>query len=636
MQEAGEKGLGGGRNLELSELAAYVREKYHMQEQHKWADFPGFSVLTHPHTGKWVALLMRHWDGDSGEEIQRCDLKCGQQVLYEQPQPFLSKPFRMKGPKWVGITFEDGTNPQVVFQLFDRAISSEDREGCTIVLQHAPVQQTVVYPSEPLPPVQKSFPALGVRVPEKIQEMLRLYEHGDESFREKCFNFWKQGKFMEDYEDNEPWTGDYKRYFPTYHDLNVRQLRGYFTWRTQVRKGKYTPIAASFAYLYVYELLNGIGASSPEDSLEKLRNFKEKFVDSGIGDPAMEGNLRNWMLEFAVVQGVSPELARQYMEPELLRQDDALEKLAHPEEAGDQELFSAICTFEGKKLGESPVLQKEESGGKHLFAQVWRTAWKRYHENGKNLFIVCFGEKQFLSWYPLGNAVYWEEQPHPDGVYVLDPCRTYRCQQGSWQVEEYNKLYYNKNKFQALFHEADRQLRKYLKTGRYLREKPEEAWAAPFVEAVLEQDQRERLEAAKPKIVIDLSNLDQIRRDAVLTRDSLLTEEERQEIPDDKPEPPVPQEISPVVSQETHSEGTDVPGLDQIHSQILWALLQRESPEPILRSHHLMASVVADTINEAFLDRMGDTVLEFDGSTLAVVEDYREDILDMLEDRSDE
>ena len=99
MQEAGEKGLGGGRNLELSELAAYVREKYHMQEQHKWADFPGFSVLTHPHTGKWVALLMRHWDGDSGEEIQRCDLKCGQQVLYEQPQPFLSKPFRMKGPK---------------------------------------------------------------------------------------------------------------------------------------------------------------------------------------------------------------------------------------------------------------------------------------------------------------------------------------------------------------------------------------------------------------------------------------------------------------------------------------------------------------------------------------------------------
>ena len=65
--------------MELSELTAYAEEKFHIQEQHKWADFPGFSVLVDPNTGKWVALLMRQWDSDTGTEIQQCDIKCGRQ-----------------------------------------------------------------------------------------------------------------------------------------------------------------------------------------------------------------------------------------------------------------------------------------------------------------------------------------------------------------------------------------------------------------------------------------------------------------------------------------------------------------------------------------------------------------------------
>ena len=48
-----------GALLELAELTAYAEEKFHIQEQHKWADFPGFSVLSDPDTGKWLALLMR-------------------------------------------------------------------------------------------------------------------------------------------------------------------------------------------------------------------------------------------------------------------------------------------------------------------------------------------------------------------------------------------------------------------------------------------------------------------------------------------------------------------------------------------------------------------------------------------------
>ena len=57
--------------MELSQLTAYAQLKFHMREQRPWPDFPGFSVLADPVTGKWAALLMRQWDSDSGEEIQR-------------------------------------------------------------------------------------------------------------------------------------------------------------------------------------------------------------------------------------------------------------------------------------------------------------------------------------------------------------------------------------------------------------------------------------------------------------------------------------------------------------------------------------------------------------------------------------
>ncbi|MCC6094056.1 MAG: TerB N-terminal domain-containing protein, partial [Eubacterium sp.] len=94
-------------------------------------------------------------------------------------------------------------------------------------------------------------------IPQKILAMARLYEYGDGSLLNKAQNLYRQGKFMEDYEDHVPWNGTIHRYFTTYHDLNLRQLRGYFTWRTEVRKGRYKPIATSLAYLYIYELLCG-------------------------------------------------------------------------------------------------------------------------------------------------------------------------------------------------------------------------------------------------------------------------------------------------------------------------------------------------------------------------------------------
>ena len=48
--------------------------------------------------------------------------------------------------------------------------------------------------------------------------------------------------------------------------------------------------------------------------------------------------------------------------------------------------------------------------------------------------------------------------------------------------------------------------------------------------------------------------------------------------------------------------------------------------EEIVRENHLMPSLIADAVNEAFFDEIGDTVLSCDDDRLSLVEDYREDL----------
>lgn len=262
--------------MRLSDLTAFAEEKYHILEQHKWANFPGVSVLVDPNTQKWVALLMRGWDAELGEEIELCDLKCGMESLSGSYNSFISPPFRMRGKNWLGVRFNGNTEKDIVYRLFDKAMSAGEQRGFTIILGSEPAAQQTQNRETPIPFGKAPASEKNALLPEKIREMMSLYTYGDGSFRQKCRNFYIQGKCMADYEDNAPWNGAFHRYFTTYHDLSIKQLRGYFTWRTKLRKGIYEPVSTSLAYLYVYELLNGIGADSTEDALLKMRelNFR--------------------------------------------------------------------------------------------------------------------------------------------------------------------------------------------------------------------------------------------------------------------------------------------------------------------------------------------------------------------------
>ena len=622
--------------MDLSDLAAYAEEKYQIREQFKWADFPGFSVLAEPYTGKWAALLMRLHDAETGRDIQRCDIKCGIHTLSEINEPYLTTPFRMKGDKWVGVAIDERTQADVVYRLFDRAVYYGEQRGYTLVLDNTPQQNSAgSYQETALPLSGSSRYSPDPDIPEKILQMMRMYRYGDGSFQQKCKNFYRQGKFMEDYEDDKPWSGSFLHYFPTYHDLSTEQLRGYFTWRSNIRKGNWQPVASSLSYIYIYELLNGIGADSAEDSLRKMKAFEKNYLDTGLGDEEIRRNLRRWMLEFAVINKLPAETAREYADPETLSKDAFLMILRDPKEHGDEEIFNALNAFTGEKLSQSPVITKNEAKGRHLFAEVWRYGSQFYFQNNKNLFVSCFGKENLYHWYPLANAVYYrQDQNTADSEFILTECRKFICRGGMWMEKKFETISFEKKRFLALLHEADRLLRKYLNTGHALKQKPEEAWASPYAEAVIEIDRRKTIEAAKPKINIDLSGLEKIRRDSLQTRDSLLTEEE---LADEQEAELISSAEIPATSLSTphdsyiHESNNElVSPLSPLYTQIIQMLLRGESPDAVIREQHLIASVITDSINELLFDEIGDNVLECDGSTITLVEDYKEDIINIL------
>ncbi len=630
--------------MELNELIAYAKEKYQIEEQHKWDDFPGFSVLCHPQTGKWVALLMRQWDAESGTERELCDLKCGGHPLSRPDRPYLSAPIRMKGNKWVGVRFGAETEPDVVLRLFDRAIEDgrrrlfsygrelfrslevnidiQSERGVTIVLDAKPQRERSDYQDSALPFAHSGYQPPKEAVPERLRQLRRMFGYLAAPMGDRAKNFCQQARLMEDYEDDVPWTGDFVSYFPTYRDLNTRQLRGYFTWRTHIRRGEATPIATSAAYLYIYELLNGVGADSPEDSLRKLKLFEELFLDAGFGDARMRYHLRHWMLELAVIEGVPAETARAYADSELIENDRALAALRCPETRADEEVFSALCRFGGKKLAASPVLAADAERGRHLFSEAWRAA-ARYCWEGKDLFTLCFGERVRRPWYPLTNAVYVPKSRRVDSDYVLDESRSYHRRGGVWQAEAYEKSGFDRERLQGFLHETELRLRRYLKAGRALKARSADVWAAPYIEAVIDADRQAALEAARPKITLHLSGLEQIRREALMTQDSLLTEEEREEAA-------VPE--TPKVPETAAAEGETPDGLplDALQIRVLRALLRGESPSALIRENRLTPSLVSDRINEALFETFGDTVLSCEGDELALIEDYQEDISRML------
>lgn len=128
----------------------------------------------------------------------------------------------------------------------------------------------IAYPHESLPDnlTERETQLVG-----KIAEMRKLRELTYNGYIvQRCaeVTFVLQGDFMADVTDDFTRNAFCGMPTPMYAAMSISQLRTYFTWRTDARRGIYRQTDKSYVLLYAFELLNKIGVLSSEDAFGKL------------------------------------------------------------------------------------------------------------------------------------------------------------------------------------------------------------------------------------------------------------------------------------------------------------------------------------------------------------------------------
>lgn len=365
--------------------------------------------------------------------------------------------------------------------------------------------------------------------------------------------FYRQGLLMADFEDDCPYNGTFKSYFPTYNAMSDRQLRGYFTWRTQVRRGTVEETSTSFAFLYLYELICGIGVDDPLDGFNKIKAFWDAYR---AFEPGIDRFARVWLQDYAVFHRLDPKLLR---DSKTVMFDNALIELRRaardlapaptppdlaparrktseptlplpPDEAGEERLMTAINALSTYNLNNSRLDRSHHRDLRHVACAVY-VRMARYYDTHRKTGIVAslFGEETAMPYTMFASAVFFAPERHEDCEYRLDPIHIYRCQNGFWECMRIHGSRQKSSKLGEMMRACDQRLRLALDPTHPLKEEKVPKYLAKIIDdeivAWLSWDA-----AHQPvNIDIDLSQLGHIRSAAAQTREALLIDEERED-----------------------------------------------------------------------------------------------------------
>ena len=643
--------------MRLSELTNYARERHHIEELHKWREMPGLSVLVSPASGKWIALLMRERDA-GGRIRERCDLKYS--AFCELPaRDYLTQGFRMPG--WLGVRFGAETERAFLLHVFDLAVEEE-------------AEKVEGYYRETAIPGRSEFPA-------RIEAIYA------------CEDFLSAARAMEDYEDDCPFAGTVPLYQPEYRDLTPNELRGYFTWRAALRRGEVSPHCDAFVYLYLSELMLGVGAATAAETLDCMDAFASAYFSAGYGSEALQRNFKNWRFEYAVLNRVDAARVRAYENPALRHWDEALTVLREPEKQRDEAVFAALAELGGKKLTEARSVKGLGDRAAFYYAAIWRNA-------APLLFAACFGNLRMREWKPFSDAPRLKavcERAGQGFSYQLNELRSFAATGSGFTEYSYLRQQFDSKRFFAFLKEADTALRVRLLRGKASKDMSatqdialQEAFSRAFASC-------EAMEAAQKLAAVSVrrEKLADIRAAAEITTAALLTEAEigaeREELRRREAQKLPAKEDSSLAElingadckqadgafvqveaaecseaaehrklcandvsrrgesaacaeaaesssrgagKQGETEQTDKAGrteiLDALECRCLAALLRGESVRAELRAAHCLTSLFAERVNEKLYERFQDICLEAEGEELFLVPDYREELETLL------
>ena len=450
------------------------------------------------------------------------------------------------------------------------------------------------------------------KLPALLQAARSLEKGAARMYQNRRSLFLNQAKLLEFYKDD--YEGGYIShcYYPTYDLLSNRELRSYFAWRTKVRNGDIQPSCSCFAYLYLYELINGIGTGTPVEGLHKMDDFAAAYKEY---ESSLMNYYANWRKSYIIYYNLSDS----FLGGEEREGEEAhMAVLDSAQEQTDDAIAAAVKQLAPGWLNRSKFYKTHQTDMDRVIVQVLRQMHQHYSARSKRTFSEqLFGSRETHSVDLFCHAVFCDPLRHENSRYYITDSHYYECRNGYWTETSCFIDSHKRRKLEDLMKTIDASLRVALNDGKPIKSPSQLKWVTKVIEeevaALLETQKQQEAEAKR--VQIDYSALAQIRREAAITQDKLATEEEMEEEAPPAVQPPPPQpEALP----------GDCP-LDKTQYRLMQNLLYGGDTGWVQREGK-MVSVLLDSINEILYDTFQDAVIE----DQQVVEDYIDELKEMV------
>ena len=544
---------------------------------------------------------------------KRLDAVCGHSAIAEMRRPYL-RPCEARPESWASVDLDGPVRFNIICGVVDAAFKfvtdrkpmvDREKEAQAAYRSlssriHATLP-TNTYSDTPIAEEEVSVSP----VPDRIKQMRKLLSDDDIQTFSEAYIFVCQARFMDDYEDDFEYNGKRGSLFQAYRMMSDQQLRGYFGWRTAYRKGIERKYSAEYPFIYVCELINGIGWKDPNEGFEMLKKFLEAMPNEIFPHRAA------WTSDFCAAYGLTGKV------PLLGKDERSSHTLECPEDSTPQDALATAIHLSDYKIGMSKIMRDNEEDVAEVLIRLFRILRDKMDNGPRSLLDMGFVRSE-IAYYRMFPTALFYDSGRGEYDFSIRGVAHYRCSGTTWTKVIFRPSMAAPHWFGNLIRTVDSYLRPRIGVKGAI--KP--GVLPGTVEDISVRQAVDEWIAVKtyvppPVVEVDASVLHIIRKDADDVRDRIITEEERAQ-----PEPVA------VASNGPEEEGSPV--LGPIEAQFLRLLLDHKPYLDFLKENRQSADVLADIINEACFEVIGDIAIDMSTGKPEIIEDYIEDIEGIL------
>ena len=445
--------------------------------------------------------------------------------------------------------------------------------------------------------------------------------------------FYEQAQFMEDFEYDYAEVAPFSSYFPYYQQMGYEQLRTYFTWRSRVRKGTIEATAASYAFLYIYELLSQIGVDDPVDGLNKLVFFWRSFR---VFDPVIDPYVLEWLKDYHIYYTLPHTFKEFVTQNQLISHYPTVFGYDSDQETS-LDLFATFSKYEIKKSifyteEYQPMIHDCFYFILHRLRRIFKSKGQCFED------LIFYPLSRKITWLPFHRALFHPKTTPSEQQVALSDKEVYYYELGKWRHQTVMLSDHGRQLVGYLMKAMEVSLRQVVTFKYKLTASPKScdpsalsklnALDIVFPDFIENSVQEFYRQLTHKEVKVDMRNLGRIRKEAYETQEKLIIpEEEMVKVVKIK----VPNLEIPEVNDVSASTPWDElkTALTTVELEALALILQGQSFESFAREKMIMPEILVDGINEKAMDFIGDALLELD-DTVELYNEYTENVTKMV------